>query len=104
MPFLVTVPPGVVAFALYKSKHKTFSIPLNMENVCIHNIFGLCHKIPFKAQKSMGNNKLFPFLLQKELTYLFVNIGDVTLNNLLVCNVTPDVFGELLQVLKKLMP
>jgi hypothetical protein len=38
MPLLIAVSTSLVAFAFHKSKHEAVCIPLDVENVCIHNI------------------------------------------------------------------
>jgi hypothetical protein len=68
------------------------------------------HEIPLKAQKSTGENELFPFLLQEELADLFVNIeahlllpddAHVPLEYLLVCNMSTDTLRKLLELGEK---
>ena len=111
MPLLVAVPASLVAFAFYESKHNAVGIPLNAKNVRVHKIFRSRHQVPLEAQKSTRKNELFPFLLQKKLANLFVDIEThlllinythVPLNYLLVSNVMPDALRELLEVLEEI--
>jgi hypothetical protein len=111
MPLLVTVLPGLVAFAFYKAKHKGIGIPLLVQIVGMNHIFGLHHEISLKAQKNTCKNKLFAFLLQKELANLFEDIKThlllpnnacVTRKFLLIGNVTPDALCELLEVFEEI--
>jgi hypothetical protein len=109
MPLLIAVPPCLVAFVFYKANHKAISIPVDMQHMCMNNIFQSCHEIPLKTQKSTCKKKLFTFLPQKQPTNLFVNITAQLLltNNTyipLVCllggNVLPDALRELLEILE----
>jgi hypothetical protein len=99
MPLLVTVPPSLVAFAFYKIEQKAIGNPLNVQHVSTNNIFGSRHEIPLENPKYTWKCKLIPFLLQKKLTNLSVDVeshlllpdnSHVPLNYLLVGNMTPD--------------
>ncbi len=111
MPLLIAVSPHLVTFAFYKAKHKTIGIPVDMQNMCMHNIFQSCHDIPLKikTQKSMCKKELFTFLPQKQLTNLLNIEAHLLLTNntyipllcLLSCRVLPDALRDLLEVFEE---
>jgi hypothetical protein len=111
MPLLIAILPRLVTFAFHKAKDKTISIPVNVQNVRVNNIIGSRHQIPLQSHKCMRKYILFPFLLQKLLTYLLVDVESYLLlpnhchipfQDFLVGDVPSDALRELLEVVEEI--
>ena len=49
MSLLIAVPAYLFAFAFDKAKHKAIILPVNVQNMHLHNIFGSCHEISLES-------------------------------------------------------
>jgi hypothetical protein len=112
MPLLITILPHLVTFAFHKAKVKTISIPVNVQNVRVHNILGWHHQIPLQSHKFMRKYILFPSLLHKLLTYLLVDVEThlllsnhchIPFQDFLVGDVPSDALRELLEVVEEIV-
>ena len=109
MPLLIAILPHLITFAFHKVKDKTISIPVSVQNVHVHNILRSRHQIPLNSHKCTSKYTLFPFLLQKLLAFLLVDVEThlllpnhhcIPFLDLLVGDVPSDALRELLEVVK----
>jgi hypothetical protein len=49
MSLLIAVPAYLFAFAFDKAKHKAIILPVNVQIMRLHNIFGSRHEIPLES-------------------------------------------------------
>ncbi len=101
MPLLIVILPHLVTFAFHKAKDKTINIPVNVASR---------HQIPLQSHKCTSKYILFPFLQQKLLAYLLVDINThlllpnhyhIPIQDFLVSNMPSDALCELFERVSK---